>query len=86
MFFGYRRLIAEKDARIEDLKKQIARLESLVPAFHTINNPYHISVANVEQNAILDGRDDQIELTPSQTRELDALESEASRLISGNYE
>jgi len=85
MIFGYRELLAEKDARIAELNRQIARLELLVPAFHSPVNA-GTPVWNVEHNAILDGRDDQIELTRAQSIELDEIESEASRLQSGTYE
>lgn len=87
--FGYKLLLAEKDARIADLKQQISRLEGLVPALQRVSSVYHIPVMSVESDAILSGRDEPIELTAEQETELSQIErdrSEESRILSGTYD
>ncbi len=84
--FGNKRLLEEKDKRIAELHAQIARLESLIPQFQKPSNPLHIPVLSVESDAVMTGHQDQIQLTAAQIKELDALESEATKILTGNYD
>lgn len=70
----------EKDARIQDLKNEIAFLRSMLAGYHVSNTP---SLSSVEANTLLDGAgSDQVTLDVK----LDpAVEAERIALLSGNY-
>lgn len=75
--FGYKellaekeRLLSEKDARIADLQSQIADLRKwVIPD----NAPASIPVLQIEEDAVLSGRDEIIDVSPDASDELGAL-------------
>lgn len=80
--FGPCKVCKEKDLRIAELQAQVELLRSLVapPA-----SASRIPILQVESDAILSGRDEAIDPTPDQQRELARIESEANRILSGTY-
>lgn len=77
MFRRACQVCVEKDRRINDLQKQIAMLSRLaVPTAPSGQLP----LVNVEANQVLDG-----DHTPSLQSELEAIEKEANRLLTGSY-
>lgn len=80
--FGRCKICTEKDLRIATLEAQVHLLTTLVapPA-----SASRIPILQVESDAILSGRDEAIDPTPDQQRELERIESEANRIFSGTY-
>lgn len=81
--FSNKRLIQQYEARIADLKLQIEDLRRLVLPPKAA--PYSIPVVDVEMDAVLSGKDEPIALTDDQANELNAIESEAAKILSGTY-
>ena len=80
--FGTKRLLAEKDARIAELKEQIAVLRSLVIPSQAKRV---IPEVQMEADAVLSGQEEISVLNQKEVEEQEAIESEASRLLSGSY-
>lgn len=74
--------IGDKDSRIADLKAQIEDLRSLVLPKNT---PGVIPLVSLEADAIMSGKDEAIEIPDAQRAELDEIQSEATRILSGTY-
>lgn len=75
-----------KERHISDLRDEILSLRKLVYAPSIKEQP----LVMVEADAVLSGREQPIEyapkdLTPEQLKELEDIESEATRLLSGTY-
>jgi hypothetical protein len=77
------RVCVEKEKRIDELKSQVEMLRSLVsPAVPSRSVP----LVHVESDAILSARDEPVLLNKDQTKELDRIESEATKILTGNYD
>ena len=82
----------EKDNRIKDLQSQLETVKSIYTAMtadlRRIALPpstAQATISQMESNALWDGRDEVISLTPEQLKELEEEESERSRILSGTY-
>jgi hypothetical protein len=76
--FGRCKVCAEKDHRIFDLQEQIQNLRSLV---YPAGNQGVIPTVQIEANHILDGAQQDIEMTAEEAR----IDEEANALLTGNY-
>lgn len=78
------RTCREKDARIADLKEQIAMLRRLALPD---NNPHNPTAHALEADAILSGQQHVIEIDESELpdTEMDAITHERDRILSGTY-
>lgn len=80
--FGPCKICKEKDARIYDLKSQLETLRKLV---FTPTSASSIPVLSLEADRILSGSDESTSLTKAQIEEMNEIESERSRLLSGTF-
>jgi hypothetical protein len=82
--FGACKCCLEKDTRIADLKSEIAFLRSLAAPTRSNGS---LSLLNLEQDAVLSGHQEQIHIsmTPEEMEAQDAIDREASNVLSGNY-
>lgn len=76
------RVCEEKDLRIRDLQEQISLLREMVPPQTRADR---IPVLLAEADGVLSGRDAPIDPTADQLKELERIESEANRILSGTY-
>lgn len=81
MMFGNKALIEQYERRISDLQAQIAMLHKLVLPQ---NSQGLIPLIQLEQDAIMSGQDELILVKDADSAE--EINSEASRLLSGQYE
>jgi hypothetical protein len=80
--WGRCRVCAEKDKRISDLHDLCARL------FAVVSPPqasHRVPVVQIEADALLSGRDEQVDVSPDQRAEWDAIRAEANSILSGTY-
>lgn len=75
------RVCSEKDARIADLKAEIATLRELVLP----RDPFKISPIALEADAVLTPSNDSPIISDEEIQEAEEIQSEATRLFAGNY-
>lgn len=70
------------ESRIFDLKSQIEDLRKLAFSHTSASN---IPLAALEADAVMGQREETIELSEEELRRVEEIDSEASRILSGNY-
>lgn len=70
------------EARISELKDQISRLEKLVFIQTSASN---IPLISLEADAVLSQKEETIQISQEELERLSEIESEADRILAGNY-
>lgn len=93
MLFVGKKLIEQYEQRIADLKKQheqhVEVLTKQLTDFRSLVLPqvkaYTIPASDLEADAVMSGRDEIIQLSKEELKELEESMSERDRILSGTY-